>query len=149
MVDAALQANKEDVTRLVGRDAIAGAWEVLENSDFCCIINPEVKQSTDELYLTFKMLKRRYRSSEENLKLRSLTYFNHPFEKGNEIRLIDDVELPQSLSLESLATVFVAKDDSKQDTAVERPTKEKPQSILKKKETEEYEDFDFSKAMNF
>ena len=66
-----------------------------------------------------------------NLKLRSLTYFNHPFEKGNEIRLIDDVELPQSLSLESLATVFVAKDDSKQDTAVERPTKEKPQSIFK------------------
>ena len=49
----------------------------------------------------------------------------------------------------SLATVFVAKDDGKQDTAVERPTKEKPHSILKKKETEEYEDFDFSKAMNF
>lgn len=28
IVDAALQANKEDVTRLVGRDAIAGAWEI-------------------------------------------------------------------------------------------------------------------------
>lgn len=28
VVDAALQANKEDVTRLVGRDAIAGAWEI-------------------------------------------------------------------------------------------------------------------------
>lgn len=29
VVDAALQANKEDVTRLVGRDSIAGAWEML------------------------------------------------------------------------------------------------------------------------
>lgn len=28
VVDAALQAKKEDVTRLVGRDAISGAWEI-------------------------------------------------------------------------------------------------------------------------
>ena len=28
VVDAAIQAKKEDVTKLVGRDAIAGAWEV-------------------------------------------------------------------------------------------------------------------------
>lgn len=101
--------------------------------------------------MTFKLLKRRYRSTEDNHKLRSLTYFNHPFEVGNEIKLIDDVDLPNSLSLESLATVFVAKDDGKQDTAVERPTKDKDErkSLVKKKEIEEYEDFDFGKAMNF
>lgn len=29
VIDAALQANKEDVTRLVGRDSIAGAWEII------------------------------------------------------------------------------------------------------------------------
>ena len=28
VVDSALQAKKEDVTRLVGRDSIAGAWEI-------------------------------------------------------------------------------------------------------------------------
>ena len=28
VVDAAIQAKKEDVTRLVGRDAVAGAWEI-------------------------------------------------------------------------------------------------------------------------
>ena len=28
VVDAAIQAKKEDVTRLVGRDGIAGAWEI-------------------------------------------------------------------------------------------------------------------------
>ena len=100
VVDAALQAKKEDVTRLVGRDAIAGAWEIIENSDFVCIINPEVKVDTGELFLTFKMLKRRYRSSEEDEKLRRLEYFNHPFEYGNEIKLIDDIDFDKcSLSL--------------------------------------------------
>ena len=99
--------------------------------------------------MTFKLLKRRYRSTEDNHKLRSLTYFNHPFEVGNEIKLVDDVELENSLSLESLATVFVAKDDNKPDNAIERPNKNKQQSLVKKKETEVYEDFDFDKAMNF
>ena len=28
VIDAAIQNNKEDVTRLVGRDAVAGAWEI-------------------------------------------------------------------------------------------------------------------------
>ena len=28
VVDSALQAKKEDVTKLVGRDGIAGAWEI-------------------------------------------------------------------------------------------------------------------------
>lgn len=28
VVDAALQNKKEDVTRLVGRDGVAGAWEI-------------------------------------------------------------------------------------------------------------------------
>ena len=30
VVDAAIQAKKEDVTRLVGRDGVAGAWEIFE-----------------------------------------------------------------------------------------------------------------------
>lgn len=77
-----------------------------------------------------------------------MTYFNHPFEPGNEIKLIDDVELENSLSLESLATVFVAK-DNKETNAAQRQTKDNNSSVLKKKETEEFEDFDFNKAMNF
>lgn len=121
VVDAALQAKKEDVTRLVGRDSIAGAWEIIENSDFCCIINPEVKSDTGELFLTFKLLKRRYRSSEENESLRRLEYFNQPFEPGNEIRLLDDIDLPKPLALESLSTQFEAVDNKRGKTnAVER-----------------------------
>lgn len=141
VVDAAIQAKKEDVTKLVGRDSIAGAWEIIENSDFVCIINPEVKSDTNELFLTFKMLKRRYRSSEENEKLRRLEYFNHPFEPGNEIRLIDDIELPKSLSLESLSTIFEAVDDKRGKTnAIDREDKDKKKK--KKYDDESFDDFD-------
>ena len=126
VVDAALQAKKEDVTRLVGRDSIAGAWEIIENSDFCCIINPEVKSDTQELFLTFKLLKRRYRSSEENEKLRRLEYFNQPFEPNNEIRLLDDIDLPAPLALESLSTQFEAVENKRgKENAVTREVKKK------------------------
>ena len=158
VVDAALQAKKEDVTRLVGRDAIAGAWEIIENSDVVIIINPEVKSDTNDLYLTFKLLKRRYRSSEEDEKLRRLEYFNHPFEPDNGIKLIDDIEFDKPLSLESLSTKFEAVDDKRGKTnAVEREVKEdnnsKDNDDKKKKKSstfdEEFEPFDFDKAANF
>ena len=44
----------------------------IENSDVVCILNQEVKMDTGDLYMTFKLLKRRYRSSEESEKLRKL-----------------------------------------------------------------------------
>ena len=103
-MDAALQAKKEDVTKLIGRDGVAGAWEIIENSDWVCVLNQEVKNDTGELFMTFKMLKRRYRSSDENEKMRKLEYFNHPYEPGNEIRLIDDVELDRPLMMIGLSS---------------------------------------------
>ena len=106
VVDAALQANKEDVTRLVGRDAVAGAWEIVENSDWVCIVNPQMKKGTDELFMTFKLLKRRYRSIEPSEKMRRLDYFNQPFEPDSEIRLVDDVDLEEPVALLSLSTEF-------------------------------------------
>ena len=152
VVDAALQAKKEDVTKLVGRDAVAGAWEIIENSDVVIIINPETKIDTGELFLTFKLLKRRYRSSEENEKLRRLEYFNHPFEPGNEIRLVDDVELDHSISLESLASEFEAADDKRgQTNATTRETKDKgrDRKMLFTAPNNDFDPFDFNKTSNY
>lgn len=141
VVDAAVQAKKEDVTRLVGRDAIAGAWEILENSDFTCIINPETKLDTGELYMTFKLLKRRYRSTEASDKLRRMEYFNHPFEANSEIRLVDDIDLPKPLSLESLSTQFSAVEDKRGSTnAVTRKVENKSKN--KKSVFDDAGDFD-------
>lgn len=149
VVDAAIQAKKEDVTRLVGRDGIAGAWEIIENSDFVCILNQEVKMDTGDLYMTFKLLKRRYRSAEESEKLRKLEYFNHPYSKENEIQLIDDIYLEKSVSLTSLATQFMgAEEISKRGkkNAVERKNrKDKKNDTLYDLE---FEPFDFNKSLN-
>lgn len=152
VVDAALQAKKEDVTKLVGRDAVAGAWEIIENSDVVIIINPETKIDTGELFLTFKLLKRRYRSSEENEKLRRLEYFNHPFEPGNEIRLVDDVEFDHSISIESLASEFEAADDKRgQTNATARETKDKgrDRKMLFTAPNNDFDPFDFNKTSNY
>ena len=74
------------------------------------IINREKKLGSDETFMTFKLLKRRYRSSDNDDKLRELEYFNHPYAKGSTIRLIDDIEMEESISLTSLASEFVAAD---------------------------------------
>lgn len=148
VVDAALQAKKEDLTRLVGRDGIAGAWEIIENSDFVCIINPEVKVDDNSLWLTFKMLKRRYRSSETTEKLRRLEYFNQPFEFGNEIRLLDDIDLDEPLALESLSTQFGPADSKNRGKKNATEREEKPVK-KEKKENDEFDRFDINQVFNF
>ena len=144
VVDAAIQNKKEDVTRLVGRDGIAGAWEIIENSDVVIIINQEVKSDTKEVFLTFKLLKRRYRSSEDDEKLKRLDYFNHPYESGNTIKLVDDIDLPKSISLYSLSTQFMSLEETgkrKGSGAIERENRDSQIQL-------EFEPFDFNKHNN-
>lgn len=142
VIDAALQAKKEDVTRLVGRDNIAGAWELQENADLTIIINPETKLDTGELFMTFKLLKRRYRSIEENVKLRRLEYFNQPFADNSEIKIMDDIHLQKPLALESLATQFVATVDKRGNkNATERKRMNRNNEVNKKNDDFEYEPF--------
>lgn len=118
----------------------------IENSDVVCIINPEVKSDTGELFLTFKLLKRRYRSAEEDEKLRRLEYFNHPFEAGNEIKLIDDIDFAESISTTSIASRFEPAEPKRgKINVVDREDKTKKN----KKNNDEFEPFDFSKATNF
>lgn len=102
VVDSALEANKEDLARFVGRSNVGSAWEVIENSDWVCIINVEQKRGTKQFYLTLKRVKIRYRDPND------LTYFNHPFELGNKMKLLDDIHLDRSLSEISLASDFDA-----------------------------------------
>ena len=153
VIDAAIQANKADVTRLVGRDGIAGAWEIIENTDVLIIINREKKLNTGEVYLTFKLLKRRYGSMDDDELLRELTYFNHPYVKGSGIKLVDDLELDESVSLTSLASSFGPAPGDMEET--ERGQKNAVERKREKKKlpdsgefgfTIDYEPFDFSKS---
>lgn len=98
------------------------------------------------------MLKRRYKSLEKNEKLRRLEYFNHPFEPGNEIRLIDDIDLPRPLSLESLSTQFEAVDDKRgKENAIDRENKDKKKkkNYVENSTYDDFEPFDFDKTSNY
>ena len=109
------------------------------------IINPEVKSDTGELFMTFKLLKRRYRSTESDDHLRRLDYFNQPFAPGSEIRLMDDIELDKPLALESLATQFEPVEEKRgKKNAIEREGQPKK----KKDVINEMEPFDFNKVFN-
>lgn len=156
VVDSALQANKEDVTKLVGRDGISGAWELLENCDFACVINPEMQVETGKNFMTFKMLKRRYKSTEDDINLRRMDYFNQPFEEGNDIKLIEDIDLPKSVALESLSTKFSPmQDDNKRgelnviDREEKKEKKKKNKDYISVDTDIEFEPFNFENALNF
>ena len=102
--------------------------------------------------MTFKLLKRRYRSSDDNESMRRLQYFNHPYEPGNEIKLIDDVNLDRPLMVQSLSTQMVSFEDSKRgkknsvsnrnnDPLIEQPY-ENQQRL-------EFEPFDSNQSIQF
>lgn len=98
-VEMGMTQSKEDLARFIGATNVANCWDLIENSDWVCIINIERRKDNGTYYLTFKRTKIRYADHADGQ-----TYFNHPFADGDKIRLVDDVYLSESLSVESLAS---------------------------------------------
>ena len=94
-----MRDSKQDVARFVGSSSIGNAWDIIEDSDWVCLINLELQKSTQQLFLTFKRLKIRGKKVPM-----SSDYFNHPFSNAKNIRLEPDVNKEYSLSIMSLAT---------------------------------------------
>lgn len=102
-VDAATRQGKGDTSKLVGRENVGDAWEVIESSDFAAVLNIEYKPGTDEKYMTINVVKRRRIDSSAG-EFAKYTYLAHPFSKSNGLRLLDDINLDKVLSLQSLTT---------------------------------------------
>ena len=83
---------------MIGRGNVAQSWDLLENSDWVCILNIEVKRDDGSRWLTMNEIKKRYKTMTDQ------KYFNHPFAEGSTIMLVDDVNLDRSLSRVSLAS---------------------------------------------
>lgn len=99
IIDAAMRESKQDVARFVGSSSIGNAWDIIEDSDWVCLINLEMQKSTGKLFLTFKRLKMRGKPE-----LNAVDYFNHPFVNAKNIRLETDVDKESTVSIISLAT---------------------------------------------
>lgn len=117
-VDAAARQGKGDVSKLVGRENVGDAWEVVETADWACVLNIEYKPGTDEKYLTVNVVKRR-RIDNADAEFAKYTYLAHPFSKNNGLRLIDDINLDKVLSLQSLSS-DIAVVDKERANAVPR-----------------------------
>lgn len=102
-VDAATRQGKGDVNKLVGRENVGDAWEVMETADWAGILNIEYKPGTDDKYITLNVVKRR-RIETSEADFAKYTYLAHPFAKNNGLRLLDDLNLEKVLSLQSLVS---------------------------------------------
>lgn len=134
-VDNAVRAGKADVTKMVGRENVGSAWEVIEVADWACVLNIEYKPGTDDKYLVFNVVKRRRIDSTAG-EVAKYTYLAHPFAKNNGLRLLDDINLDKVLSLQSLINDIdniVGKDKT---NAVPRLNKIESKEFI---EDEEYE----------
>ena len=132
ILESSLQESKEDIARFVGSSYIGQCWDIVQESDWVCLINLEMQKSTGKWYLTFKRTK--IRGKKDPL---AVDYFNHPFTNNNGIRLEPDVNKPEPISVISLASDLVNINDSKPDnSARQRPT---VSSSNNAKKTEKFE----------
>ena len=104
IIDAAMRESKQDVARFVGSSSIGNAWDIIEDSDWVCLINPEIQISTGQKFLTFKRLKIRGKSEVTESGGNPIDYFNHPFDIEHGIKLQTDVDKDHTVSLISIAT---------------------------------------------
>ena len=120
IIDAAMRDNKQDVAQFIGSTSVGNSWSIIEESDWVCLINPEVQKSTGELFLTFKRLKIRGKKDPF-----AIDYFNHPFTNEKAIRLAPDIDLEKPLSVMSLASDLRTADEKE----LEKKTNSRPKVV--------------------
>jgi hypothetical protein len=131
IMDNAARQGKGDLSKLIGREHIGSAWEVVETADFVGITNITYKPGTDQRYLELDAVKRR-RIDTNEYEMARFTHLAHPFSEKNGLRLLDDLYLDKVLSLQSL------------DTDISLVSKEKANAVprLKNKNITEFIDLE-------
>lgn len=114
-VDAAARQGKGDTNKLVGRENVGDAWDVMEASDYVAVLNIEYKPQTDDRYMTINVIKRRRIDAAES-SMAKFTYLAHPFAKNNGLRLLNDMGTDKVLSLQSLSSDIDMIDAAKEIT---------------------------------
>ena len=132
-LDNASETGKEDLARFLGRGNIAQCWDIIENSDWCGILNIEVEKSSNIKYLTVKEIKKRYKS------MTNITYFNQPFVDVDSIQMVEDVGWSTPAGKISLATNLNIVDNSMvNSTRGDKNAKAREDVAKKKKYSDEF-----------
>lgn len=93
ILENSIASNRSNIAKNLNASHVGESALMIENTDYGVIVNPEKVESLGEKYLTFKMIASRANEAERS-------YFAHPFENG--MRLIEDVELAESVAIESI-----------------------------------------------
>ena len=128
MVDQATLSGKLDVGKMMSRDGVGSSWEIIENSDVVIIIHQEVIDE-EKAYMSFKLVKRRYKCDASVGKYNKLFYFNQPYVKYSTIKFVDDLYLDHVEGLTDLSAVLGVEDTYKDQT-------DKAKAVRKKREQE-------------
>lgn len=96
VIEEAMASGQEDIGKKLGGSNVGESWAMIENADWVGIINREYKQATDTWYLSIKQIKTRAKNP-------TLTYFAHPFEKDNGMKLVDDFDEKEPVSLKNIS----------------------------------------------
>lgn len=93
VVDATSTRTNSDLTRLLGRSNIGESLLMLDNVDYAGIINKEY-DSEGNPYMVFKNIKERFKTMRQ--------YICQPFSLENDLKLIEDYNLPIPVFKENL-----------------------------------------------
>ena len=116
IIDAAIREDKQDVAKFLGASNIGSSWAIMEDSDWVCLINREIRHSDKQMFLTFKRLKIRGKTDAT-----VADYFNYPFTNEKYIRLESDVNEPFSKAIRSLASDLEAAPEMNPAVTQNRP----------------------------
>ena len=137
-LDNASETGKEDLARFLGRGNIAQCWDIIENSDWCGILNIEVEKSSNIKYLTVKEIKKRYKS------MTNRTYFKQPFVDVDSIQMVEDVGWSTPAGKISLATNLNIVDNSMVNSARGDKSAKPREDVAKKKKYSDEFKFDLA-----
>ena len=136
IIDSALEANRTDLARLLGKGTISESYGMLKNLDSAYIIHKEMDLEGNE-YITFLDMKHRSRAGKRK---EWSKYLAHPLDPKNGIKLLDDLHLDKPLSKTTL-------DDRAQDLNIIKRSKSLRE--LKNLRKESVEIIDDDAIMNF
>lgn len=128
-VDAAMKDGKSDLIRFIGNSDIGGAWSVIEEADWVCIVSLERQLSTGKLFLSFKRTKQR--AGARSHEAFASDYFNHPFSPYSEMRLETDLDKDGTVSIISIASDIEAVDQNNTKSTLRTPSNAQSRPVIK------------------
>lgn len=103
MMQQGQNEHKNDLGKKASLTMQSESQMISENADVVFAINKEYLKATDQWFLTFTDLKNRASKSNKSYSNR---YFAVPFEEGNSMRLMEDVDTDEDISLDSVTEIL-------------------------------------------